>query len=163
MDWMNQLGGLLQQYTGAGRTHENPEQDFDEFARVAPRETPPFPNMLGQMFGGSSGMDRSNILSTLAAAVGPQVLASVLGRQGGGLGNLVGMFGGGGQISAEDADRIPPEAVQELAAEAQKRDPTIIDRVSDFYAEHPTLVKGLGAAALAFMMSNLANKNRGAF
>jgi hypothetical protein len=64
MNWMNQIGGLLQQYAGADRSPDSAERDFDEVVRVAPREevshglaeafrsgqTPPFPSMLAQLF-----------------------------------------------------------------------------------------------------------------
>ena len=38
MDWMNQLGGLLQQYAGArpGQTPASVDDDFDQFAQNAP-------------------------------------------------------------------------------------------------------------------------------
>jgi hypothetical protein len=121
--------------------------------------------MLGQLFGNSGGHQRANILNTLLATAGPALLSNVLSRQGGGgLGNLAGMLGGGqARVTPEVAEQIPPEAVEELAREAEQRDPSIIDRVSDFYAEHPTLVKSLGAAALAITMQGMAKQKRGMF
>lgn len=202
MSWLDQLGGVLQQYANARPqdAHHSAEQDFDQISNVAPRqamaggladafrssETPPFPSMLGQMFGRSNGTQRANILNTLLATVGPALLSGALSRggQGGGLGSLAGMLGGGSgsqggglgslggmlgggsgqpQITPEQAEQIPPEAVEEIAREAEQRDPTVIDRVSDFYAEHPGLVKGLGAAALAIAMSGMAKQKRGLF
>ena len=62
------------------------------------------------------------------------------------------------QITPEQADEVPPEAVEEIAAQAEKRDPSVIDQVSNFYAEHPTLVKTLGAAALAIALSQIAKR-----
>ncbi|MEJ7711338.1 MAG: hypothetical protein WKF84_16115 [Pyrinomonadaceae bacterium] len=47
-------------------------------------------------------------------------------------------------ITPEQAEQISPEEVQEIAAEAEQRDPSIVDRVSEVYAEHPTLIKTLG-------------------
>jgi hypothetical protein len=107
-------------------------------------------------------MMRTSILNTLIAAAGPQLLSSVLARHGGRqLPEETGVHQR--QLTPEDADRIPPEAVEELAEEAEKRDPGIVDRVSDFYAEHPTLVKSLGVAALAVAMSGMAKQKRGLF
>lgn len=177
MNWLEQLGGVLQQYGGGTRDINDPaaENDFDQVAQVAPRdalaggladsfrssETPPFPNMLGQLFGNSSGTERAGILNQLLATVGPSLLAS------GALGSLGGMLGGltGGQprITPEQAQQIPPQAIEDLARRAEQQDPSIIDRVSDFYAEHPTLVKGLGAAALAVAMRGMARQKRGMF
>lgn len=173
MNWMDQLGGLLQQYAGAtpNQQTQSAEQDFDQLINVAPRQavsgglaesfrsdqTPPFPNMLGQLFGNSNGMERAGMLNTLLSTAGPGLLSAVMARYGGQIPQTQ------AQMSPEEADRIPPEAVQEMAEEAQKSDPSVIDRVSDFYAEHSTLVKSLGAAALAVAMSGMAKQKRGLF
>jgi hypothetical protein len=180
MNWLEQLGGVLQQYTTttSGDHPSSAESDFDQVATVAPREavaggladafrsqdTPPFPNMLGQMFGQSDGQQRASILNTLLATVGPALLSRVMSGQGGGLGSLAGMLGGAQtHITPEQAQKIPPQAVEEIAREAEKHDPSVIDRVSDFYAENPTLVKTLGAAALAIAMRGMAGQKRGMF
>jgi hypothetical protein len=74
------------------------------------------------------------------------------------------MLGGGtNQVTPEQAQQIPAEAVEEIAKQAEQHDPSVVDRVSDFYAEHPTLVKGLGAAALAIAMRGMASQKRGMF
>lgn len=175
MSWMDQLGSMLQQYAGAGQATQSTEDDFDRASQLAPRDalsgglseafrsqnTPPFPNMLGQMFGNSNGMQRASILNTLLSVAGPALLSNILQR-GGGMGNLAGMLQGG-HVTPEQAEQIPPQAVEEIAREAEQRDPTVIDRVSDFYAEHPTLVKTLGAAALAVAMSGMTKQKRGLF
>ena len=153
-------------------------------------QTAPFPNMLGQMFGQAPPNQRANILNSLLATLGPAVLSGIMSRggggglggmlgggggmggmnpgmggMGGGLGGLLGgLLGGGGgtpQVTPEQASQIPPEAVEELAREAEQKDPSVIDRVSDFAAENPTLVKGLGAAALGIALSHLAKQKRG--
>jgi len=177
MNWMDQLGGMLQQYTDPqGSAASNPEQDFDHAASVAPPEavssglaqafrssdTPPFGNMLGSLFGQSSGSQRASILNTLLATAGPALLSGVLSRSGG-LGQLGSLLQGGQPITPEVAQQIPPQAVEEIAHEAEKRDPSVVDKVSDFYAQHPTVVKGLGAAALAVMLKNMAGQKRGLF
>ena len=80
MNWMDQIGGMLQQYANQQPAAESAEQDFDNVANVAPREavssglagafrssdTPPFGNMLGQLFGQSNGSQRANVLNTLS-------------------------------------------------------------------------------------------------
>jgi len=146
-------------------------------------ETAPFPNMLGQMFGKAAPNQQANILNSLLASLGPAVLSGVLSRggggglggllggggmntgMGGGLGGLLGgLLGGGGgapQVTPEQASQIPPQAVEELAREAEQQDPSVIDRVSEFAAENPTLVKGLGAAAIGIALSHLAKQKRG--
>ena len=37
--------------------------------------------------------------------------------------------------------------------------PSIIEKVSDFYAQHPTLVRTLGSVALSIALSNMARRN----
>jgi hypothetical protein len=174
MDWLNQLGGVLQQYASANAQNpsENADRDFDQVATTAPRQavaggiaeafrsdqTPPFPNMLANLFGNSSGTQRAGLLNTLLATAGPALASGVLSRMGSG--GLAGILQGGGRVTPEQAEQIPPEAVGEIAREAEKQNPGIVDQISDFYAEHPTLVKTLGAAALTLAMSRMAKQGR---
>jgi len=199
MDWVSGINDLLQQYNGV-RPQEAPdtvEDDFDQFTQAAPPaavsdglaaafrddRTPPFPNMLGQLFERSNGQQRASILNTLISALGPAVLSQILARvgqggggaAGGGLGGgalggildsiMGGAAGGGGgqvpQVTPEQAEQIPPEAIEQVAAEAEKQDPSIIDRVSDVYARQPTLIKILGGAALAVALSKIAERSMG--
>ena len=174
MDW---LKDVLRQYAGApgggsvalGQDPSVVERDFDQVARVAPRDdlsdglaaafrseqTPPFPEMLGSLFGRSPGLQRAGILQMLASALGPSVLAQILGKRG--LGGVL-RDGQAEQINPEVAARIPPEAVTEAAQQAEKKDPSIIDRLSRVYAEQPQLIKTLGAAALAIAMARVAQR-----
>lgn len=193
MSWMDQIGNMLQQYSGAGAQQQTGaatqpasgqvQDDFDQFAQAAPpdamadglaaafrsEQTPPFPQMLGQLFGQSNGTQRASILNTLIGALGPTVLAQILARRGGGggtgggIGDLLGgLLGGGGQqqVTPEMAQRVPTEAVEELAQQAEQRDPSIVDMASNFYAEHPQLVKTLGAAALAIALAKIAQRRQ---
>ncbi|HEX8091490.1 MAG TPA: hypothetical protein VF762_21735, partial [Blastocatellia bacterium] len=164
MNWINQLGGLLEQYTGVGASQapSTVHDDFDQFAQVAPSgtladglsaafrsdQTPPFGQMVGHLFGQSNGHQRAGILNTLISTLGPTLVAQLLARRGAqGLAGL--LTGGRRQVTPEEAQQVPPEAVEEIAAQAEKKDPSVIDTLSNFYAEHPTLVKTLGGAALA--------------
>lgn len=176
MNWMDQIGGMLQRYSGGGtdREQQSTERDFDEVARVAPpdamsqglaeafrsKETPPFPSMLGQMFGNASGDTKANLLNTLIAAAGPSVLSGLASQfAGGGLGSLASKLGTGQtQLSPQDAEQVSPEAVQQLAAEAEKQNPNIIEQISGFAAQNPALLKTLGVGALGVVMSGLARR-----
>ena len=179
MEWMNGISNILQQYNGA-RANQPPDtvdDDFEQFAQAAPQsavadglagafrsdETPPFGNMLGQLFGQSSGQQRASILNTLLATLGPNIVSQVLQRAGGGgASGLAGIFGSGErEITPEQAEQIPPEAVAEVAAAAEQRDPSVIDRISNVYAEHPTLIKTLGGAALAVALAKVAERQYG--
>jgi len=175
MSWMDQLGGLLQQYTGAG-PHQAPHSvhdDFDQFAQAAPQsalaegvaaafrsdQTPPFASMVGQLFGQSSGAQRAGLLNTLIGAAGPAVVGQLLTQRG--LGGLAGMFQGGPtQMTPQQAEQIPPQVVEEIAAHAEQQNPSIIDTLGDFYARNPALVKTLGGAALTIALAQLAQRRR---
>ena len=184
MNWMNQLGGILQQYGGAQaqRAPDTVHDDFDQLAQSAPQsaiadglaaafrsnQTPDFGQMAAQLFSNSSGQQRAGILNTLIRAAGPAIVSQVLSRRGGssgggGLSDLIGLLSGGGQaeVTPQQAEQIPPDAVAEIAAHAEKRDPSVIDQVSDFYAKHPTLVKTLGAAALTVALAKIAERQYG--
>ncbi len=183
MDWMNQLSGVLQQYTGAAAAPalSNVQDDFDQIAQSAPPseladglaaafrsdKTPDFGQMAAQLFSNSSGQERAGILNTLISVAGPMILSQVLSRRtgsnaGGGLSSLIDMLTSGQQtrITPEQAEQIPADAVQEIAAQAEKKDPSVIDQVSNFYAKHPTLVKTLGAAALTIALAQIAQRQQ---
>ena len=69
---------------------------------------------------------------------------------------LGGLLGGQGQVTPQQASQVPPDAVQQLAAHAERANPSIVDAVSGFYSQHPDLVRSLGAGALALMMGAMA-------
>lgn len=148
-------------------------------------QTPPFGNMMGQMFGQADPGQRAGMLNQLIGALGPAVLGSLLGGRGGmgnmgGLGNmggagmgglgglLGGLLGGGGvsqggtqaQITPQDAEKLSPEEVQELANRAEREHPGIIDQMSRYYAQNPQLFKALGGAALAIALGQIAQRRR---
>ena len=119
-------------------------------------QTPPFPQMVSQLFGQSNPNQRAGMLNQILATLGPTVLAQ-LGN--GGLGNI---FGGRtpAQVTPEQAEQVSPEQVRELAEKAEQQNPGIVDRMSDFYADNPTLVKAIGGAALAIALGHMAQNMR---
>lgn len=183
MDLMNELSGLLQKYTGA-QAEEAPDtihDDFDQVVQAAPQpavadglaaafrsdQTPDFGQMTSNLFSNSNPQQRAGLLNTLIRYAGPAILSHITsgggsGAGGGGLSSLINLFKGGQQeVTPEQAQQIPPEAIQQVAAQAEKHDPSIIDHISNFYAEHPTLIKSLGAAALTIALSKIAQKQFG--
>jgi len=162
MGLLGEIGNLLQQYNGASPSNPPPnvEKDFGQVVHQVPQsavtsglsdafrsnETPPFGQMLSQLFGQSNGEQRAGILNHLMSGLGPAAIP----------GGLSSLFGGGSTITPAQAEQVSPEAVQQLAEHAERQDPSIIDRASQFYAQHPTLVQGLGAGALALVMSRMS-------
>lgn len=174
MDWMNQLSGLLEQYNGAqpSQAPDTVHDDFDQLAQTAPQsalaeglaaafrsdQTPAFGQMVAQLFANAGGQQRASILNTLISALGPTLLSQLLSRGGvgGGLSDL--LRGGQREVTPDQAEQISPDAVAQIAEQAEQKDPSIIDRVSDFYSAHPTLVKSLGAAALTIALAQIAQR-----
>ncbi len=167
---------------GAAPARTSVHDDFNQIAQSAPQsaladglaaafrsnETPEFGKMAAQLFNNSDGEQRAGILNTLLRTAGPLILSQILSRQtqplgSGGFSNLIDLLRGGHEteVTPEQAEQIPAGAVGEIAAQAEKKDPSVIDQVSKFYAEHPTLVKTLGAAALTVAVSQIAKRQQG--
>ncbi len=157
------LMGLLQQYATPGASHTgNVQQDFAQVSQAAPQEhlatgladafrssqTPPFAQMVSKLFSNSNGEQQAGLLNHLLGSVGSGAASDIVG----------GLLGGGSKVTAEQAQQVPPEAVHQLAEQAEKNDPSIVDTVSSFYAQHPTLVQTLGASALGLIMSHISRR-----
>ena len=115
-------------------------------------ETPPFGDMVSQMFGGSNPSLRAGLLNQLIGSVGPALLGK--------LGAMFANRGAGAPatFSESDAERVTPAQVREMAQEAEKADPGVMDQIGNFYAKHPEVVKVLGGAALAIALGRIANR-----
>jgi hypothetical protein len=143
------------------------------------------PIVLSQVMGGGGGGGNNPLGALLGGGGGGALSALLGGGGGGGLGSIISMLGGGGsplgallggggggglasivsalasgqQVTPEMADQVSDDEVRALAEHAEKQDPSIIDTISNFYSEHPTLVKSLGAVALTIAISQIANRN----
>jgi len=166
---VSNLIGILEQYRNASVANppQNVQQDYQQAAEAVPSshladalgeafrssETPPFGHMLSNLFANSNPNQRAGILNHLLSAVGPSALGSL------GLGSLGGLLRGtNANVSPAQANQVSPEDVQQLAAHAEKQNPSIIDHASQFYSQHPQLVQALGAGSLALIMSHLSRR-----
>ena len=163
------LMDVLMQYANPNdHPPPNVTGDFHHVSREAPPEavgegleaafrseaTPPFEQMVGHLFEKSDPQQRAGLLNEILGAFGGMgggLAGNVLG---GALRNAV----RGDHVSADDAWHVPASDVEAAAAEAARRDPSIIERVSRFYAQHPQLVQTLGTAALSIAMSRMAQR-----
>jgi hypothetical protein len=169
MGLFDSLGNILKQYAGgsaSGQVPSDVQEHFDQVAQAVPQstvadglsaafrsnQTPVFGEMIGSLFSNSTGEQKAALLNQLAGAAGPKVLSRIPG--GSALASL--LSSGDRQLTPEQAQQISPEAVQQLAAHAEKADPSIVDKASSFYAQHPTLVKTMGGAALSVVMARIA-------
>ncbi|MBV8552573.1 MAG: hypothetical protein JOY54_14840 [Acidobacteriaceae bacterium] len=157
---------VLQSYAGASASAPpaNTQGDFAKVSQAAPQphladaiaeafrsnQTPAFPQMLATLFNQSDGQQRAGILSQLLSAGGGSLSGPLLQQFSGLLRNP--------NVTPEQANQVSASAVQQLAEHAQTKDPSIVDRASQFYAQHPTVVQALGAGALALMMSHLSKR-----
>jgi hypothetical protein len=172
MSWLNQVGNLLKQYTRSGAAAA-PAPDvhahFDQVVQAAPSsviaeglaaafrsdQTPAFGQMLSTLFTNSNPDQRAGMLSQLISAVNPATLTQVLSSAG-----IAGAVGAGAQLTPEQAQKLSPEVVQQLAMHAEKSNPSIVDSLSNFYAQHTGLVKTLGGAALTVALAKVAERQR---
>jgi hypothetical protein len=172
MGFLSSIGGLLQQYAG-GAAGGNTEEHFDQVAQAVPQsslasglaaafrsgETPPFAQMASQLFSGGSGSQQAGMLNTLLSSAGPGVLSSFLGgNAGSALSSL--LQSGQSSVTPDQAASVTPDEVQDLAAHVEKHNPTVIDRVSEVYSAHPTLIKSLGAAAMGIAIQRISEMHR---
>lgn len=123
-------------------------------------QTPPFGDMVSQLFGQSSPQQQAGLLSQLLQSLGPAAIsalgAGVLGRV---LGhNNLTPSGQVPTITPAQASQVSPEDVREIALRAEQHQPGIVNNVSDFFAQHPDLIKGIGAMGLAVLLGKMARR-----
>lgn len=161
------FAGLLQHYVG-GNSAADPAKAQDDFGQVAQHasptavaqgvnqalrsdQTPPFAQLVGQLFGRSDPTQRAGVLNQLLANVNPAMLTSLAGS----IGNFLNQ-GSQPQVTPQQAEQITPAQIEEIAATAEQHNPGVVDKLGSFYACHPTLVKALGGVALAIVMGKIA-------
>ncbi|MFN7920371.1 MAG: hypothetical protein U0Q16_09755 [Bryobacteraceae bacterium] len=164
MSLTDMLGGLLQQYAGGGAvSNEEAHGHYDQVASqvdssslssaigamMRSDQTPAFGQIAAQMFGSGDASQKATMLNALLAGGGPAVMSQLAGL-------IPGL--GGSQVTPEQAQNVSAEAVAQAAAQAEKHDPSILDRMSSVYANHPTLVKTLGTGAMIIAMRELAKR-----
>lgn len=117
--------------------------------------TPPFGQSVGKLFSQSNPQQQAGLLNQLVQALGSGALSGVAG---GILGRIVGETPAGAApppITPTQASQLSPDEVTSLATHAQSQDDSIVDKLSSFYAQHPTLVKSIGVAGLAIALGHM--------
>ena len=159
---------ILQQYIAPTTTpNASAATHFDEVAQQTPPNqmgnaiagafrssaTPPFSESVGGLFGQSNPQQQAGVLNQLIQSLGPGAMSGIAG---GVLGRILGGANAPTTITPTQASQLSPSDVTAIAAHAEQHDPSIVDRVGSFYAEHPTLVKTMGAVALSAVMGHLS-------
>ncbi|MEP6994134.1 MAG: hypothetical protein ABI968_06380 [Acidobacteriota bacterium] len=172
MGLLDNLGNLARELASGNASEADVHSAYDQVAHTVPQgtladgishvfqseETPPFPQMVGGLYERSNPDQKAGLLNQILGALGPGGAAQLLSGIGGlaGLGRIL----TGGSVTPAQAEQIPPETVEVLAQHAAKKDPTIMDKAAGFYAQHPTLIKAIGAGALALLMSRMSARRR---
>jgi hypothetical protein len=175
MSLTDEIGGILKQYqTGTTPSPAAVNAHFDQVASAVPTnvladglahamsssQTSPLGQIVSTLFSQANPAQKAAVLNQLMSALGP---AAVAAATGGVLGGAVsGALGSGGTpgttVSPQQAQEVSPTTITQLADRAQAADGSIVNQLSAFYAQHPTLVKGLGVGALALVMSHISNR-----
>jgi hypothetical protein len=171
MGLLDNLGGLLKQFQSGSVPDGDVHQAFDQVAGNVSSgalagglahafnsdQTPPFAQMVSGLFGQSDPQQKAGLLNQIVSALGPTAAAQLATTAG--LGGLAGALSGG-TVTPQQAQQVSPDQVQALAHEAEKKNPSVVDMAAGFYAQHPTLVKSIGAGALAILMSKISQPRR---
>ena len=153
------VDGLLRQLSEQGNRPppRDAREQFERIAQSAPphelsaglqdafesEQTPPFAQMVGQLFGHANDQQKGGILGTL------------LGGLGGAAHPVLRQAGVDATDPQQAATQVSPAQVEQIAGQAQQANPGVVGELSRFYAEHPTLVKSLGGMALALVLGRM--------
>ena len=172
MTTMDNLENLIGRFASGNAQPDEVHDAFDQVARAVPHgtladglghafksdQTPPFEQMVSGLFGQSNPDQKAGLLNQLLGSLGPDVSSKILASLG--LGAAAGTAASGADLTPQQVQHISPEAVQTIAKNAASTDPTVVDKAAGFYAQHPTLVKAIGAGALALLMSRISAARR---
>jgi hypothetical protein len=170
MSLMDNLNSIVNQFQRGSASEADVHEAYDQVSTAVPHgtlasglghafrsdATPPFEQMVSGLYDRSDPNQKAGLLNQLLTALGPNA-SKILGSLG--LGGLAGATVGQ-PVTPQEAEQVNPEAVQTIARQAATKDPTIVDKAAGFYAQHPTLVKAIGAGALAILMSRISQSRR---
>jgi hypothetical protein len=162
------LGNLLQQYSGH-ITAADPEgvgQAFKHMAGQVPssalaqgvvaafraEDTPPFAQMVSQLFFHSDQVQRTALLNQLLDDVSPAMLTALEAS----VGHLL-RQNGHPQLTPEQVAEIAPPQVAEIAATAEQHNPGVLERVATLFAQHPEVLNSLDSNSLKTALGKMAN------
>ena len=92
-------------------------------------QTPPFGQMVGDLFGRSNPQQQAGVLNQILGSLGPAssgVAGGILGRI---FGNKADSPAIPTTLTPDQASALTPEQVNEIATHAEKQNPGIVDRV----------------------------------
>jgi hypothetical protein len=165
MGLLDEVQELFAKYTGGTAPAGDAAAHFDQMSKsvdpstlaqgiaaaLRSNDTPPFAQLVSNLFASGNGDQKTAMLDQLLSAVPSAQRA-----------NLAGLIPGLGSALAGGtaAATVSPDAVQALAEHAEQQNPGIVDKMSELYAAHPALVKTLGSAAMMIAMRQMAGQRR---
>ena len=111
---------------------------------------PCFNELVAQLFANGSTDQKAAMLNSLLGALSPDQRAKLSAL-------LPGVSGG--SVTGAQVTGLSPDMVAQVAQQAEQHNPSIVDHMSSFYAQHPTLVKTLGTAAMMIAMRKIAERH----
>ena len=123
-------------------------------AAMRSSDTPPFAQMVSQLFSSGSADQKLAMINALLSAVTPEQRAQLAALVPG-----LGAASLATGITGAQAAAVSPGAVETLVKEVEQHDSGIIEKMSAFYAAHPTLVRTLGSAAMMIAMRKIAERH----
>src|SRR5262245_49899620 len=165
MGLLDDVKGLLTQYTSEATPGGDASAHFQQVAQAVDSgtlaqgiaaamrsdQTPPFAQMVSQLFSAGSADQKMAMLNTLLSAVGPEQRAQLT--------SLIPGLGAATPVSSDQAATVAPSAIQSIAQHVEQHDSGVVEKMSTLYAAHPTLVKTLGTAAMAIAMRTIAERH----
>jgi hypothetical protein len=111
-------------------------------------QTPPFANLVSQLFTNASPDQKTAMLNTLLASAPANLRGQISAM-------LPGVDSSTTVTSAQAAS-TSSDTVATIAQTLHNQGAGVVDKMSTFYAQHPTLVKTLGSAAMIITMRKIA-------
>ena len=161
MGLLDDVTGMLSQYATGSAPAGDMAVHFDQLtqsvdpstvaqgiaAAMRSSDTPPFAQLVSNLFANGNPDQKLAMLTTLLSAVPAEQRA-----------RLTALIPGLGNVSTgtTSPNTLPPSSVQALAEKIEQHDSGIIEKMSELYAAHPTLVKTLGSAAMMIAMRKIA-------
>lgn len=164
MSLLDQMKGLLSQYGSNATPTGDPTAHFQQLAQsvdsntlaqgiaaaMRSDQTPPFAQLVSQLFAKGSTDQKTAMLNTL--------LSALPASQRGQLAAIAPALGGATSVTGGQAAGLSPDTVTALAQHVEQHDAGIVDKMSTLYAAHPALVKTLGSAAMVIAMRKIAER-----
>jgi hypothetical protein len=163
MSFLDQIGGVLQQYangTPPGATRAQSHANYDRIASAVPADI--LASVIGPAVGSLGTPEVRERIQNSAAEMSPQqrgdfmqTLLNGLKSSGLDLGGLLSQLGVNPAVAQRPQDATPQD-VATVAAHAQAARPAVFNQAMEFYARHPTLVKVLGTLAMVKIAQQLS-------